>query len=560
MNSQSDRTLLERLPEDEAVRELINRHSRMVYAASYRILRDADQADDAVQSVFLTMLGRAHELTRHVSLAGWLYVAAIRTSLAMTRSEAARRKRERIATTRHPQPSAPNDLVAYDLVNAIAKLNEADREVVLLRYGQDLTHEEIGLRVNLSTDAVRMRLDRAMSKLKGRLAPANLLTLLPIAFAPQQRSNPSQSPTFQSGAWKNLTPKNRPLNPPFMRVPIIAGMTVILTGAAVWYGASGAPSKAGPAPAPTLPPGAVPAKPYMDGDCVIKFEPRHAGKDILLEGSKTESTTYGQHIDMVNWAPGGVIDGIVIPHLDETGKLTCDFKAYVRRSNSDVVTIKEQLGLPILATYAPASGKPFYAVITVSEHPSAKCYANASDFQAAPNDDVYVVTATRQPGRTEDRQYWANHLAGGPFGDTVVSTKPVSETFEVTVFQNDKEIETQRVKASNRECGRFSYVRPVGIRCEIDVTPDIRPDGMIDDHLEYWEFTDPNTPNATKQTFTTGHGARYGMMMPGASLAMTDVWIVRSTTDPMQANMDIVNEPQHKPTDIVFRVKAVGGQ
>jgi DNA-directed RNA polymerase specialized sigma24 family protein len=77
----SDRDLLARFTrggDRAALRELIERHSGMVYSVCLRMLGDARVAEEASQAVFLVLIRKARTRLHHSSptLAGWLMHAA----------------------------------------------------------------------------------------------------------------------------------------------------------------------------------------------------------------------------------------------------------------------------------------------------------------------------------------------------------------------------------------------------------------------------------------------------------------------------------------------------
>ena len=92
----NDRELLVRfLAGDEAAfSELVQRHSGLVWGACQRILRNAEDADDAFQATFLVLARKARSLQWQDSIAGWLLETARRTSLKLRAIAARRRKVE----------------------------------------------------------------------------------------------------------------------------------------------------------------------------------------------------------------------------------------------------------------------------------------------------------------------------------------------------------------------------------------------------------------------------------------------------------------------------------
>jgi hypothetical protein len=68
---------------------------------------------------------------------------------------------------------APNEVwqqVRPVLDDALHELNAADREAVVLRFMEDRPLREVGARLGLNENAARMRVDRALDKLRGQLA------------------------------------------------------------------------------------------------------------------------------------------------------------------------------------------------------------------------------------------------------------------------------------------------------------------------------------------------------------------------------------------------------
>jgi hypothetical protein len=65
--------------------------------------------------------------------------------------------------------------------SAMQELAEPDREVILLRYFQNRPHAEIGARIGLGENAARMRVERALEKLRGILARRGVATSAGLA-------------------------------------------------------------------------------------------------------------------------------------------------------------------------------------------------------------------------------------------------------------------------------------------------------------------------------------------------------------------------------------------
>jgi RNA polymerase sigma factor (sigma-70 family) len=172
-----DATLLRRYAENRSERdfaELVRRHLNLVYSAALRQVNgDTHLAQDVAQLVFTDLARKAATLADRPVLAGWLFTSTRFAAAKLVRGEQRRRIREQEA---EPMPeSDPTHSLDWDRVRpvldeALAELNEADREAILLRYLEGRDYTEVGARLALSDNAARMRTDRAVDKLRGLLA------------------------------------------------------------------------------------------------------------------------------------------------------------------------------------------------------------------------------------------------------------------------------------------------------------------------------------------------------------------------------------------------------
>ena len=79
-DGQSDAALVARfarLRDDRAFAELMRRHGPLVMGVCTRMLRQRQDAEDALQAVFVTLSARARALRRVRSLSGWLHNVAV---------------------------------------------------------------------------------------------------------------------------------------------------------------------------------------------------------------------------------------------------------------------------------------------------------------------------------------------------------------------------------------------------------------------------------------------------------------------------------------------------
>lgn len=161
---------------EAAFAELIRRHVDLVYSAALRLVNgDTHAAQDVTQQVFTEMARQAKPLVRHPALVGWLYTTTRRMAWHIIRSEQRRSAREQAAHTMNELFSPPAAEPDWEhlrpvLEDAMHELNHANRVAVLLRFFKNKTLREVGLELGLTENAARMRVERALDKLRLCLA------------------------------------------------------------------------------------------------------------------------------------------------------------------------------------------------------------------------------------------------------------------------------------------------------------------------------------------------------------------------------------------------------
>ncbi|HEX3797918.1 MAG TPA: sigma-70 family RNA polymerase sigma factor [Verrucomicrobiae bacterium] len=168
---------------DEATfAELVRRHLDHVYSTALRLVSgDAHLAEDVCQLVFADLARKADSLANCNALSSWLHVSARFAAAKLVRTEQRRRQREQ-ATLAMPS-TTPNSEPDWDQVRpildeTIAELDDADRDALSLRYFEKKPFTEVGSALGVSENAARMRVDRAVDKLRSRLALRGITSTL----------------------------------------------------------------------------------------------------------------------------------------------------------------------------------------------------------------------------------------------------------------------------------------------------------------------------------------------------------------------------------------------
>ena len=187
----SDALLLARFVQtcdEQAFRELVERHSRLVFGVCTRVLGHRQDAEEAFQATFLVLTQKAEQLevahSRSPSLGPWLYGVAYRVAVR------AAQKRTRRKENPLPQEIAVgNDMLEHltdkhwraVLDDELNRLPKKYREPLVLHYLLGKKNPEIAAELGLTIRTVEGRQRRGKQRLRQRLALRKVS--LPLAVA-----------------------------------------------------------------------------------------------------------------------------------------------------------------------------------------------------------------------------------------------------------------------------------------------------------------------------------------------------------------------------------------
>jgi RNA polymerase sigma-70 factor (ECF subfamily) len=143
----------------------VREHKSTIYTVCYMFSKDDDEVNDLFQEVLIN-LWKGYESFGHRSdIRTWIYRVALNTCISLDR------KKRRSATVRLAMDinlfeDRDEDTRQVDLLHKrISRLQPFDRAIVLL-WLEDLSYEEIGQIVGISTKNVSVRLFRIREQLK----------------------------------------------------------------------------------------------------------------------------------------------------------------------------------------------------------------------------------------------------------------------------------------------------------------------------------------------------------------------------------------------------------
>lgn len=185
----SDQTLLEkvRAGDYQAFEALVNRYEGKVYRLSMRMLRNQEDAEDALQETFLQVYRGLKGFEGRSTFSTWLFRLATNVCLMKIRHRGTEPAKllpledyiPRHEEGKHPQiqdwPDKPEEVLLNKesrekMLEALEKLPAEYRAVFVLRDIEGFSNSEVGEALGISVAAVKSRLHRARLTLRGMLS------------------------------------------------------------------------------------------------------------------------------------------------------------------------------------------------------------------------------------------------------------------------------------------------------------------------------------------------------------------------------------------------------
>ena len=152
---------------------LMDRFQDRVWRVCYRVMGNAEDAQDATQEVFVRMFLNRAKFAGRSKYSTWVHGIAVRTCLMIRRGRGRRKRREDIAGEqtyeRHERRDEhAQEEITIDLNQMLETLDEDERAMLLLKYAEGHSYDELAEMFEVSVSACKMRISRARTKLKER--------------------------------------------------------------------------------------------------------------------------------------------------------------------------------------------------------------------------------------------------------------------------------------------------------------------------------------------------------------------------------------------------------
>jgi len=155
---------------NEAMAVLLPLYRRRVFGLAYSYLRNRDAAEDVTQDVFIKIWRALPSYDGRASLSTWIYTITRNASLSALRTQRSHASLsdpdvmcevDSIGTT----SGADANIDAASLLKMVDQLPEKQRQVVMLFYMQEQSHEEVAAMLAMPTGTVKTLLHRARARL-----------------------------------------------------------------------------------------------------------------------------------------------------------------------------------------------------------------------------------------------------------------------------------------------------------------------------------------------------------------------------------------------------------
>ncbi|MCE3199814.1 RNA polymerase sigma factor [Paenibacillus sonchi] len=152
---------------------IVNEYQQRIYIYCLRLLRNEDEAEDAVQDIMLKVFEKIKSYHPKVTFTSWMYKVAYNHCLNLLRKRRIRQQfnwlfRQEV-TAESAEQSVVKKMVSEPVADALSMLTTEERNLLILRVFEEKTFEEIGEILGKSMDAVTKKYGRVRQKMKNTM-------------------------------------------------------------------------------------------------------------------------------------------------------------------------------------------------------------------------------------------------------------------------------------------------------------------------------------------------------------------------------------------------------
>lgn len=145
----------------QAITGFITESRDSAYRLAYSYVRNREDALDIIQDSICKALSSAKSLDNPTALRAWFYRIVVNTALDFLRKH-----RRHMYVEADSLEAATDRYEDFDLRNAIASLSTVNQTVIILRFYENLTLDEIAAVLNENVNTIKTRLYSSLKKLR----------------------------------------------------------------------------------------------------------------------------------------------------------------------------------------------------------------------------------------------------------------------------------------------------------------------------------------------------------------------------------------------------------
>ena len=159
--------------------KLYDRYSRVIFNTSFSYTKNQFEAEDLTQDIFLKLFLNLKKFQGNSKFSTWLF-SFTRNHCINTIKGSKKKRNQSVFYLDIENLGITEDADCVDfekeqkeqidnIYTAIKQLSEADKNILYLKYREELSIKEISKALNIGESAVKMRLKRAKSKLADQM-------------------------------------------------------------------------------------------------------------------------------------------------------------------------------------------------------------------------------------------------------------------------------------------------------------------------------------------------------------------------------------------------------
>lgn len=178
----------------EVLEEIYNKYQKVIYGIAFGILKNKDDAEDIVQSVFIKLHILDNSKLPENNITSWMYTLTKNEALQLLRKQKNNIDLDSIYDLEAPN-SEINQLIAQETYNKlISNLSAKEKEIISLKIISNLSFEQISQLLGEKTGTIKWRYYKAIYNLKlimSNLSMSIVAFIIGIATFKQAKSSPA---------------------------------------------------------------------------------------------------------------------------------------------------------------------------------------------------------------------------------------------------------------------------------------------------------------------------------------------------------------------------------